>query len=107
MKTVEVNVTREDIDLGERQECTKCPIARAICRLVKADTLVEVGEVVTLINGPKTWTLDMPEIADEFVESFDDDSAADTGEDEETTFAASSTFAPFKFNLELPEEVLR
>lgn len=62
-----VNVTQEDIDLGQHSHCTKCPVALAISRAIKED-LVSVAYSFCLIGADK---YQLPEEVSSFITHFD------------------------------------
>jgi hypothetical protein len=74
MKRLKVTVTQEDIDEGERGECSRCPIALAIKR-VFSNTFVSVNGAdarVEEVDGRRRW-YSLSKSAREFIASFDSD----------------------------------
>lgn len=100
VKTVQVEVTQDDIAQGERYSRRACPIARALDRIVKQDTVVVVGEwKVRLYPNTKAYmepagefrVIEMPYQASGFVMRFD----------------AGVDVRPLWLEFSIPEELLK
>lgn len=97
-KIIEVNVTQEDIDRGVRYNCTYCPIAKAMYRLVafdltSNDNYLTIDNCVRLIEARgygslSKYIIKLPTIAHRFIAAFDLGYACE----------------PFKFGLIIPED---
>ena len=72
MKKVKINVTKEDIKTGLRNNCDKCPVALAIVRKFKSE-LVFVGHRAWYAIDGKGNKVggDLPIKAQEFIVKFD------------------------------------
>ena len=71
---VTIEVTKDDIETGERGECERCPIALALLRTLPQLRTVEVGDDTIdfyLKRGDK-HTTPTPDRAKSFIEDFDD-----------------------------------
>jgi len=68
---VKVEVTAEDIMLGERQNRCHCPIALAVARAVPGVYVGVGNRIVDLINNVDFKQVYLPKEAQEFIESFD------------------------------------
>ena len=68
---MKVNVTRQDIDQGERANCCNCPVARAIARLVPEGDQVEVLYASILRRGLQCRIVRIPEEVRDFIKKFD------------------------------------
>ena len=72
-----VEVRSEDIEYGKRKDCTACPIALAIVRLVTERTCVKVSrdDVEMWRSQLDRYSLfpELPEEAREFIARFDKD----------------------------------
>ena len=83
-----INVTQRDIDLGKRHDCNRCPVARAMGRVVK-DYTVRVGalffRLIDLETNLQVSTHDLPIIATYFIHNFDN----------------RVPVSPFKFKIEI------
>lgn len=81
-----IEVTQEDIDNGIPEDCWRCPVARAVCRVLSAsesDISVD-GVNITHFLGPGDWIdYPTPQLVNEFIEAFD----------------AKSTVIPFSFDI--------
>lgn len=70
-RILSVEVTQEDIDLGERDSSTSCAVARAVNRLVDGEGLdVDVDPGSLSITGYEMVSL--PPTVEEFIANFDD-----------------------------------
>ena len=69
-KDIKIEVTQEDIDRGEKGDCAKCPIARAIRRTLK----VRYVHVDTdfLEWGPDYSCMNAPVKVSKFIDAFDE-----------------------------------
>lgn len=100
MPIVKVQVTAEDIADGRRGCVHKCPVARAVTRVLTRYAYVKVDGP----TYPNEWTariflhgcirheLSLPDVVAQFAISFDDEDA----------FRPE----PFAFDLEVPDELL-
>jgi hypothetical protein len=79
---LKIEVTYEDIDLGQPGDPHRCPIARAATRALGADAVVVVG-IISLPHGPP---ITLPKEAHEFYLEFDE----------------YHPVAPFTFEVEAP-----
>lgn len=71
MSTV-INVTAEHIAKGERQECTRCPIALAIeSAIPEADYLAVYSTAAVFNVGDVIAEIALPAAAERFIHSFD------------------------------------
>lgn len=68
MKSLAIRVTRDDIQNGETESATRCPIARAIRRLGKKKWISVVPYQIELGDA----VYQMPETARNFLDRFDD-----------------------------------
>ena len=90
--TVRVRVTQDDIDAGVRGDCTSCPVARAVARVVPAGWLVDVGLSTVAIFKPGRLLAAMDfHLPDDVVERI-------------TRFDEQGEMEPFEFDLPLPTE---
>jgi hypothetical protein len=88
MATITVDVTQEDIDGGERGDCKKCPIARALARTKGQSPEVSDFEVSQFrIQYQREGRMLLPEEAQIFVRRFDN----------------KRPVSPFSFTLEVPD----
>lgn len=71
---VTISVTQENIDEGERNVCSDCPVALAIMAAVPGALGVTVRfETATVsLDGHRRLLLSLPREATEFIESYDD-----------------------------------
>lgn len=94
-RTVEINVTQNDIKKGLRFSCRECPVARAMSRKIKPPYSLFVSlSKVSIIRESKERPfaqLELPEIAQDFIRRFD----------------GYVKVAPFKFKIGFPVSVLR
>jgi len=67
----QISVSKEDIQNGERFSSTSCPIAKAIKRKVEWCTVDDECVIIEETPGGKLSQYDLPLIAKEFVNSFD------------------------------------
>jgi len=67
MKTVKISVTSGDIQEGQRRDCFKCPIARAMKRALPSYHITAGPN--SLIVG--TIIIDTPIICKDFMDEFD------------------------------------
>lgn len=86
-----INVTQRDIDKGEQGNTQSCPIARAMKRKFKTDS-VRVGVYVASMRSTKTnefgtKIIDLPAAATRFIVDFDG--------------VQVTPVAPFKFEVEV------
>jgi hypothetical protein len=79
---VRIDVTQQDIAMGEPKKCGRCPIALAIKRVVSGPVLVFDESVWA--NGGQA---DLPTTAKDFVTAFD----------------FGNPVHPFSFDLDIPE----
>jgi hypothetical protein len=63
-----IQVTQEDIDLGVKCSCSKCPVARAIHR--ETSEFVAAGLTVVIIG--KSRPVQLPDEVEEFIQAFDE-----------------------------------
>ena len=88
MKTKRYEVTREDIEDGERGICTKCPVALAIKRQMPSDWWVNVGgftgEIAFFFQGDmpdklntRRIILQTPISVSRFMDKFDAEESAE------------------------------
>jgi len=73
MKTININVTENDIRQGVPEDCNQCPIAIAALR-VFPETEIRVGDMIEVypLNGDDEEWYDLPDSALEFISDFDD-----------------------------------
>lgn len=70
---VVVNVTDDDIAHGSRGNCHKCPVARAVTRLIPQATVsVSLTEVHVFTTGMVDFTASTGYAAERFIHQFDD-----------------------------------
>lgn len=69
MSTLKVRVTRDDIRNGRKNDCARCPVARAVRRLGYAKIAVCPSEI--LVNRPTQQTFRNPQKARRFINAFD------------------------------------
>lgn len=91
MKTIEVSVTAEHIAEGKRNDCSRCPIALALSRIVPPEGRVYVysDHAVFSILGKGPYFGDLPDDAQYFVQMYD----------------KARSVGPFTFTMQIPEEV--
>lgn len=68
-KTIIVNVTAEDIRLGERTDCDNCPIVRALRSC--GYSYASVGPIHAFLNDTEESMCKLPSVAQEFIRAFD------------------------------------
>ncbi len=68
--TLHIRVTRRDIDRGLQGDSLHCPVALAVRRALKADT-VWVREIMIVIKGRSQQTYATPPEVAGFLESYD------------------------------------
>jgi hypothetical protein len=83
--TLKIHVTQEDIDNGIRDDALKCPIARAIKRVVSSFLSVS-GYDINFDDGFNFLRIPPPEKVTDFIIAFD----------------AGDPVEPFDFELNLP-----
>lgn len=67
-----IQITQEHIDNGKRAECSLCPIALAIKKVIKSDLNVGTGYGNIWISGHEVdWYTKTPEVARVFMFQFD------------------------------------
>jgi hypothetical protein len=90
MKVV-VNVTAEDIDHGERNWCTRCPVALGLRRTFPRANLVAAhcDHYEVRYGGPEVHAGTLPRPARDFIARFD----------------GGIVVFPFAFELEVPEDL--
>jgi hypothetical protein len=86
---VTINVTEEDIKQGEKQHCSRCPVALALRRVAKGEPAV-IGYSIIF---SKDIEIETPDDVVEWIMDFDDDDGCDV--------------SPFSFEMDLPEEVVK
>jgi hypothetical protein len=89
-----INVTKEDIRLGRRNNCERCPIARAIKRVfrlkkIKFENVQVFNAYARWWSGDKFMQRRLPAKCDKFIDKFDD------------TFDKKPMVKPFKFRIGL------
>lgn len=84
MRTLRVSVTAKDIREGNRQSCSRCPVALAVRRHMHG---VRVTSEFLFTDGHDHPTAELPTAAKVFVHKFD------TG----------SRVEPFRFRIKVPE----
>ena len=86
-----VRVTQEDIDAGERADCVRCPVARAVCRDVPGavDAWVGYGNIDVVV---------LPDVVVRRARTPDHVVLAIV------EFDSSGVMEPFEFDLSLPTE---
>lgn len=71
-----VEVTETDIECGERDDCTECPVARAFARLANCYVEVTNREAI-FYRGSRQWTpgtgvrVELPIAARMFIQEYD------------------------------------
>jgi hypothetical protein len=83
MKTVEINVTDEDIKNGERADCELCPIA---CAARRAGIDYALVNTTYILVGPMAVRIALPTEAQAFVIEFD----------------SGQPVQPFTFTIQIP-----
>ena len=85
-----IDVTQEDIDQGERDQCHNYPIARALNRTVPGSRWSVDSDWCHMHAGPEELlgSYELPEVAQDFIATFDHGD-----DDEEVT--------PFSFELDI------
>ena len=73
MRSVIVEVKREDIDAGVRNDCDKCPVALAINRALNVNNVAvyEEGMLDMYVVGYSGWLIPLPISARDFIVGFD------------------------------------
>lgn len=91
MRTIELSITQEDINLGKPGECSKCPVALALKRAVPIATFLEVDTRTIYFHEPPNlrWFAYTPGTVDAFIQTFDN----------------RKPVAPFQVTLEFQETV--
>lgn len=69
-KEITITVTQEDIDQGIRNDCDKCPIARAIARELPGSE-PSVGDMVDLYGKGYYGDAHLSHLATKFINDFD------------------------------------
>lgn len=64
---MKVSVTQKDIDEGTKRNCRKCPIAKALQRIIPNKDIIVEGSIIWIDN--KVFLA--PTKADAFVKAFD------------------------------------
>lgn len=64
-----VDVTQEDINLGERKDCDNCAVARAIRRKMNVGTYISVSDEAMTIGYVELKSLPLPIV--NFINDFD------------------------------------
>lgn len=95
MKTIIINVTKKDIELGKRGDCGKCPVARAARRKL-GDKCNVSQHYMWFERNQKTGKSPFPPIyfpvfVEQFIRTFD------------LTFTQKDLLKPFKFTIKVPE----
>ena len=89
MRSLTVHVTQEDIDNGERQSCSRCPVARAIARALQvSETRVTVASRIAVFDQ-RVAPLTTPRKVMSFITAFDGERPVE----------------PFSFDLQFVETV--
>lgn len=96
---ITISVTEEHIRVGDKKQCSSCPIALAIKEFISPFVSLAVAFELTLHYKKRTenWCLlhnhviDLPQEALTFIKEFDDGEAVD----------------PFKFELKIPKCLLK
>jgi hypothetical protein len=70
MITLHIRVTQRDIDQGVQADSFHCPVALAVRRAFKADT-VWVREIIIVTKGKSRHTHVTPPEVEDFVERYD------------------------------------
>lgn len=92
---MKIEVTQEDIDQGMVRSCRECPVARAIKKKVGMKTCLGVTPSWVSFydiydKTDKTFLVQLPEKATEFINKFD----------------GNEIVEPFEFELNITEEVI-
>lgn len=68
-----VKVTMTDINLGARNQCTTCPVARALSRLYPGSTAWVYRRFATIfdLNNKPLYNLDLPIQVSSWIKRFD------------------------------------
>ena len=90
MMTLHIRVTQRDIDRGVQGGSFRCPVALAVRRALKADT-VWVREVIIVTKAGSQQTYATPPEVEGFVESYD------------SAILEFESPRPFSFTLEAPQ----
>jgi len=88
---IEIDVTTEDIKLGRKGDCGKCPIALAICRALQCKCSVNSISVNLFFPNQDPIRVYLPSTASNFVFTFD--------------HIIKGEVKPFKFVLDLERTV--
>ena len=77
MKTIQVNVTANDIALGIEDDCHYCPVARAIARAtgLKCDQVAVCTEQIDFMDCKPLESAGTPDKVGNFICEFDGDGA--------------------------------
>lgn len=98
---VKVEVTADDIKRGAKGSCVRCPVARAISRLLDNKLFAEVGcwtvAVIDRSSGKDLLERDLPKKVGKFIVAYD----------AYNYYRAMDIVKPFSFVLNLPASVLR
>jgi len=90
---VTIGITKEHIAKGFPENCTKCPVALAICEITNHNIIPKISEVeVSWLNAKTGSTFSssvLPDAAQNFIRDFD---AADP----------IDRVQPFEFKLDIP-----
>jgi len=71
MRTIELNITLEDIQQGTPSECSKCPIALALKRAVPGITALAVDTSFIYFQEDRKFFVWTPLEAGDFINNFD------------------------------------
>lgn len=90
-RTMLIQITKECIRKGQRKDCKRCPIARAIIKKFP-NLLINVhGDYVNFASSGKfSVRVELPAIAQKFIKEFDFHYGGE----------------PFEFEIDVPDEVL-
>ncbi len=92
---ITIKVTKRDIAYGARDNCDRCPVARAIKRAVRVNDIEIFPLTLNLYDRDCSYaTLAIPKVASTFIESFDGG-------------AIRRHLKPFSFRLNVPKRFLR
>jgi hypothetical protein len=88
---VKVEVTQEDIDQGIPSDCTDCPVALALCRVLDLPDTITVAHSIIRLPTPDGWQrIRIPDHVRQWIYTFDRKGRSRVG--------------PMTFELEVPEK---
>lgn len=100
MSKVTVDVTQEDIDHGESNNCYNCPVARAAVRALGQTAVIAVSANAINVfgeDGTRELVIALPIEATQFIDT------VDRCVDEVGSIAFRKVVKPFSFEVEVPD----